>query len=500
MDFSQLLNTFLLVNVNRNPNGLQDYSNLCVIFAFICMNYFLKNYKNLYHFLINWVEANIYKRVNVRFQMKVPLCFIYGSTSTPYKSNKILGILYYLQTNKIHAPEFEEISIPSLFEVENETTESGGSYLLPLLSHYKLYNDIYISIDTEIESADKNGKKSRQNRRYEDEAPEERADRYMKIINLSLCSYKHDITYINNFIETKEQEYLNFVNKDTNKLKIFTTSSYYDDEIGNQALKFNKYYLSSNKSFHTLFFEGKDQIINRLERYNKNILEYKRLGIPHTLGFLFHGVPGCGKTSTIKAIANYTNRSIISVNMNHIGKIEDMIKLFNNELVSFSKIPLNKRMYVFEEIDCYDYFLSREFIKEEPKEENKIEDMLTEIVNKKKHNKKKKDDSKLTIGQILEVLDGIIECEDRIIIFTTNHVEKIDKALLRPGRIDMVIEFKRLRKQDIQDLFKLWFNKDISEKDLRMIKDYCITQADFGKLCFEHMNQPMKIISNLSRM
>jgi len=33
-----------------------------------------------------------------------------------------------------------------------------------------------------------------------------------------------------------------------------------------------------------------------------------------------------------------------------------------------------------------------------------------------------------------------------------------------------------------------------------MIKDYCITQADFGKLCFEHMNQPMKIISHLSRM
>jgi chaperone BCS1 len=273
----------------------------------------------------------------------------------------------------------------------------------------------------------------------------------MKIINLSLCSYKHDITYINKFLETKEQEYLNFINKDTNKLKIFTTSSYYDHDIGNQALKFNKYYLSSNKSFQTLFFEGKDQIINRLERYNKNITEYKRLGIPHTLGFLFHGVPGSGKTSTIKAIANYTNRSIISVNMNHIGTIEDMIKLFNNELVSFSKIPLNKRMYVFEEIDCYDYFLSREFVKEEPKEENKIEDMLTEIVNKKKHNKKKKDDSKLTIGQILEVLDGIIECEDRIIIFTTNHVEKIDKALMRPGRIDMVIEFKKLRKQDIQD-------------------------------------------------
>jgi hypothetical protein len=64
----------------------------------------------------------------------------------------------------------------------------------------------------------------------------------------------------------------------------------------------------------------------------------------------------------------------------------------------------------------------------------------------------------------------------------------------------MVIEFKKLRKQDIQDLYKLWFNKDIQEKDLRMIKDYCVTQADFGKLCFEYMHQPMKIISHLARM
>jgi ATP-dependent 26S proteasome regulatory subunit len=117
-----------------------------------------------------------------------------------------------------------------------------------------------------------------------------------------------------------------------------------------------------------------------------------------------------------------------------------------------------------------------------------------------KHNKKKKDDSKLTIGQILEVLDGIIECEDRLCIFTTNHIEKIDKALLRPGRIDMIIEFKKLRRCDIQNLFKLWFNKDFPEKDLKNIKDYCITQAEFGKLCFENLNNPNKLISSLTKL
>ena len=98
---------------------------------------------------------------------------------------------------------------------------------------------------------------------------------------------------------------------------------------------------------------------------------------------------------------------------------------------------------------------------------------------------------------MLEVLDGIIECEDRICVFTTNYVEKIDKALLRPGRIDLVIDFKKLRKEDLQNLFQVWFNEKIPEKDLSYIKDYSITQAEFGKLCFENLYSPSKVIANL---
>ncbi len=486
MDVSHLLNTYLLVNAK------QDLTNIWFIITFMFVNYMIKHYRIIYRNFIDWFEANIYKRVNVRFQIKIPLSFV--NSPIPYKSNKLLGILYYLQTSKINAPEFEEIYLPMLYEDD----ESSSSYLLPLLSHYKIADDIYVSIDTDIELENKESKRNR-NRRY-DEETDEKHDRDMKIINVSLCSYKHNVSYVNDFIDKKEEIYINYKNKDNNKLKIFTTSTYFDHDIGSNALKFNKYYLSSNKSFDTLFFDGKEQIITRLDRYNKNISEYRRLGIPHTLGFLFHGIPGCGKTSCIKAIANYTNRSIISVNMNHITCIEDLIKLFNSENLAYTKVELNKRIYVFEEIDCYDYFLAREFVKEEPKEEPKMEDVLTDLMNKKKLKNKKKDDSKITLGQILEVLDGIIECNDRIIVFTTNHVEKIDKALIRPGRIDLIVDFKKLRKQDIQDLFRLWFHRDIPERDFKAIKDYCVTQADFGKLCFEHMNQPMKIISHLVRL
>ena len=70
--------------------------------------------------------------------------------------------------------------------------------------------------------------------------------------------------------------------------------------------------------------------------------------------------------------------------------------------------------------------------------------------------KKKKEelDDKLTLGAILEVIDGLVETPGRVIIFTTNHKDSIDPALLRPGRIDMQIEFRKLRRSHIQQIFQ----------------------------------------------
>ena len=155
-------------------------------------------------------------------------------------------------------------------------------------------------------------------------------------------------------------------------------------------------------------------------------------------------------------------------------------------------VNLDKRIYVFEEIDCFqgedNPFLDRT-LKDNKKpifnnQEDKIEQLASMLIKEEK--KEYKSVPKLTTGEVLEVLDGITEAEDRIIIFTTNHPEKIDKAFMRPGRIDVSINFKKLRRQDINNLYKLWFNKSINEKTLNKIKDYSFSQAEFGKLCFEN--------------
>ena len=303
------------------------------------------------------------------------------------------------------------------------------------------------------------------------------------IVTLKLKSKKLNNEELIYWLSEKVKEYDIWFNIDKN-LYIYTS---FDEK---QKLDFNRFIFSSTKTFDNLFFEGKELIIERLEKY-KNIKKYEELGIPHSLGFLFYGEPGCGKTSCIKAIAKYLKRNIITINLNHIQNIDELKTLFLSDDITGWSCNLNKRIYVFEEVDCFqdedNPFLDRELkIKKEVKDEkaDNFDKFANMLMKEEKSEFKRK--PKLTTGEVLELLDGIAESEDRIIIFTTNHPEKIDKAFMRPGRIDISINFKKLRRQDINSLYKLWFNRGINEKTLNKIKDYSISQADFGKLCFEN--------------
>ena len=70
------------------------------------------------------------------------------------------------------------------------------------------------------------------------------------------------------------------------------------------------------------------------------------------MGLLFHGLPGCGKTSTIKAIANHTQRHIVSVPLNRIKTSKHLLEIFYQEQLNHMNVPLSKRLYVIEDIDC----------------------------------------------------------------------------------------------------------------------------------------------------
>ena len=255
----------------------------------------------------------------------------------------------------------------------------------------------------------------------------------------------------------------------------------------------------TSKSFDNLFFDGKEELINRLNTFiNRD--KYKLLGLPETLGLLFYGEPGTGKTSCIKAIAKYMDMSLIIVPMNKIKTKKRLEDLFFSDRINISQ---DKRIYVFEEIDCNGWeniVKHRSLIKDDVSDDESENNLVDKIATAIKPNKKKPtkdDDDKLTLGGILEVIDGLIECPGRIIIMTTNHKEHLDSALLRPGRIDMEIEFKKLRHSHIAEIYKKWYGKDLEESKAEEIDDYKYTQAEISQLLFKYENRPDLFIKEI---
>ena len=72
------------------------------------------------------------------------------------------------------------------------------------------------------------------------------------------------------------------------------------------------------------------------------------------MGLMFYGDLGCGKTSTIKAIANHTQQHIVSVPLNKIKTAKELLNVFYNVKRNYKDIPPNKRLYVQEDIDAAD--------------------------------------------------------------------------------------------------------------------------------------------------
>ena len=336
-------------------------------------------------------------------------------------------------------------------------------------------------------------------------------------INITLTSTK-SIESIIQYIKTVTDAYdAHIKTKDNDKLFIIKPKCSTKDTYCGFALEIP---FKSTKAFDNLFFEGKEDLIGRLDTFVKRD-KYKVLGLPETLGLLFYGEPGTGKTSAIKAVANYLSMHLIIVPMSVIKTKRQLEELFFDTSKEI-RYPNDKRIYVFEEIDCNGW----ENISTDRKNigaigptsslsageaaiANTVE-LLTDSIKSGigigigigADAKKKKEelDDKLTLGAILEVIDGLVETPGRVIIFTTNHKDSIDPALLRPGRIDMQIEFRKLRRSHIQQIFQKWYGYPICHKSLQNIPDYKFTQAEVSQLLFKYQKNSNAFLEEVCRV
>ncbi|KAL7261308.1 hypothetical protein ACSBR1_006869 [Camellia fascicularis] len=169
--------------------------------------------------------------------------------------------------------------------------------------------------------------------------------------------------------------------------------------------------LDHPSTFDTLAMDPtlKKEVMDDLDRFVKRKDFYRRVGKAWKRGYLLYGPPGTGKSSLIAAMANYLKFHIYDVELTRLRSNSDL----RNLLVSTA----NRSILVIEDIDCSTNFQNQQ------------------AGGNNDGNKR------LTLSGLLNFIDGLwSSCGDeKIIIFTTNHKEELDPALLRPGRMDMHI-------------------------------------------------------------
>jgi len=221
------------------------------------------------------------------------------------------------------------------------------------------------------------------------------------------------------------------------------------------------------------------------------------------MGFLFYGAPGCGKTSTIKAIANHTQRHIVSVPLNKIRTAKELLNVFYNVRMNYKDIPLHQRLYVLEDIDAADLKdIVGERSKDESDDQSKKKDdsedsgvdinllqLLKSSATMGPLDKWKS--SKLTLATLLEVLDGVMEMDGRMLVITTNSPERLDKALIRPGRIDMKVKFSLCTAESILQMYEQYFETSIpSSVDISKLEDGLYTPAEVTQVFLNNIHHP----------
>jgi hypothetical protein len=359
---------------------------------------------------------------------------------------------------------------------------------------------------------------------------------------IEVYSKSADLMVLKKYLSELEHSYVLYRdNQLGNKL-------YYFDEIPQQlpmshegdprydmlakTMTFTKTEMNTNKSMSNMYGGSLEVVRKRVHFFLNNKKWYADKGIAHTLGILLFGKHGCGKTSICKALSKDTNRHVFNIRLSEATTVSQINALFFSERVSTVcdgatetyNIPIDKRLIVMEDIDCLsDIVMERKAADPDPEPSDTAPDKAVPdatgiepamfsydscfcdlasvpTVNGKEKKKAPINHSeKLTLGYLLNVLDGVLETPGRIIVMTSNHPDKLDKALVRPGRIDVKVLFDKSSVHDIHEMIERICDRTCDVRLLSGVPDRYWTPAEVTAKIFENIEDVHAIVAALSQ-
>jgi DNA replication protein DnaC len=348
---------------------------------------------------------------------------------------------------------------------------------------------------------------------------------------IDVYSYTMDMEFLRNELNSIVKNYLiKMTNKLGNNIYYFSEMPFtvYRDNNGKidhtktpECLHFTMKQFITNRSFKNLFGKNIDIIRKRVEFFKDNKDWYDNKGVPYTLGILVSGSPGSGKTSLIKCMANELKRHIINIHLSESMTKSQVETLFYSEQIHVTQngktetytIPINKRIYVLEDVDCQcEIILDRENATAEQilakknielkKEVERLNFAVSELSsgrkmvmggNMSKMEETRKDEQsnqKITLSFLLNLFDGVLETPGRITFMTTNFIDKLDKAFTRPGRIDVISKFGFADHSQLISIIEHRYDKKLTEDQLTIINNLhpCLTPAEISRILFENFS------------
>jgi len=512
----------------------------------------------------------------------------YSITSRDEKNNILLkAITLYLNEKKIKFKE-AKVSLVSIHDsnqqYNNDDDDKEANTPAGQLSKYKLTLDPPVNQWIDIQD----GLEFMQ-RQNEQEEGGEQSKTKKKTVTYMLKSTKGE-ELVDQYIDEVYEWYLSELRKlqDHSRYLYEMQVKAGGGESGGEGAppsdgnrQYKRYKLSDEKTFGSLYFPEKDNLLGILDHFTNKSGKYAIQGYPHKFGLLLHGPPGTGKTSLIKALAHHTKRSIVNVPLARIKTNQELMDIMFDQKYSVQgmevpiKLGFKDVIFVMEDVDAASKIVHRRdggkgFAKdmtdqitkqqaegynpgeeaeggppaaprlgkrgstdltsaksvdgsdggvEEAKEDktkpkaptkkdDNVEDededdangglsgdgaMMAAVMASMMDTGSDKDSKvngpwkptsksdKLDLSGLLNVLDGVVDTPNRILVMTTNHPEKLDPALIRPGRIDKKLLLGYMAPRESCQMVGHYFQREMPQ-ELSMRLEQAISGDDALRL------------------